>query len=97
MPLSNSSRYNAAYYRINKEKISNKRKLKYQKDHEEEINKSGAYINPIVTEITAFTNFYPAEDYHSNYYNLNGQEGYCRMVIQPKVEKFEKIFKSKLK
>jgi len=65
--------------------------------YKEEINKSGAYINPIVTEITAFTNFYPAEDYHSNYYNLNGQEGYCRMVIQPKVEKFEKIFKSKLK
>lgn len=77
------------YHNENQKNISQK--------YKEEINKSGAYLNPIVTEITAFTNFYPAEDYHSNYYNLNGQEGYCRMVIQPKVEKFEEIFKSKLK
>lgn len=65
--------------------------------YKDEINKSGAYPNPIVTEITAFTNFYPAEDYHQNYFNENGSEPYCRYVIQPKVEKFEKIFKSKVK
>lgn len=65
--------------------------------YKSEINKSGAYPNPVITEITAFTNYYPAEDYHQNYFNKNGNEGYCRYVIQPKVEKFEKIFKSKLK
>jgi peptide-methionine (S)-S-oxide reductase len=62
-----------------------------------ELNKSGAYDAPVVTEISAFVNFYPAEDYHQNYYNLNGGESYCRYVIQPKVEKFEKVFKDKLK
>lgn len=62
-----------------------------------EINKSGAYPNPVVTEISAFTKFYPAEDYHQNYFNQNGSESYCRYVIQPKVEKFEKIFKNRIK
>jgi len=62
-----------------------------------EINASGAYPNPIVTEISPAKEFYKAEDYHQNYYNQNGQEGYCKYVIQPKVEKFEKIFKSKMK
>ena len=77
------------YHNENQKNISQK--------YKDEINKSGAYPNPIVTEITEFTNFYPAEDYHANYYNLNGQEGYCKMVIQTKVKKFEEIFKSKLK
>jgi peptide-methionine (S)-S-oxide reductase len=62
-----------------------------------EINKSGAYPNPIITEITALTNYYPAEDYHQNYFNQNGSQSYCQFVIQPKVEKFEKIFKAKIK
>lgn len=62
-----------------------------------EINKNGAYPEPIVTEITAYSNFYPAEDYHQNYFNENGSEPYCKYVIQPKVEKFEKIFKNKMK
>lgn len=65
--------------------------------YKREINKSGAYPSPIVTEITAASTFYSAEDYHQNYFNQNGNEGYCQFVIQPKVEKFEKIFKSKLK
>lgn len=65
--------------------------------YKKEINASGAYPNPIVTEISPAKEFYKAEDYHQNYYNQNGQEGYCRYVIQPKVEKFEKIFKNKLK
>ncbi|MGZ3883941.1 MAG: peptide-methionine (S)-S-oxide reductase MsrA [Bacteroidia bacterium] len=62
-----------------------------------ELDKSGAFNAPITTEITAYTNFYPAEDYHQDYYNMNGSEPYCRFVIQPKVEKFEKVFKDKLK
>lgn len=62
-----------------------------------ELNKSGAFDNPIITEITAFTNFYPAEDYHQNYFNLNGEQPYCQYVIRPKVEKFRKVFEDKLK
>lgn len=62
-----------------------------------ELDKSGAFDNPIVTSLEPFTIFYPAEDYHQNYYNSNGSQGYCQFVIRPKVEKFEKVFKSKLK
>jgi peptide-methionine (S)-S-oxide reductase len=61
------------------------------------LDKSGAYSSPIVTEITAFTKFYAAEDYHQDYYRLHGTQPYCTMVIRPKVEKFEKVFKDKLK
>lgn len=52
---------------------------------------------PIVTEITKFEKFYPAEDYHQEYYENNPNQGYCAYVITPKVEKFKKIFKDKLK
>lgn len=75
----------------------NEEQKKLAEKYKEEINKSGAYPKPIVTEISPLINYYKAEDYHQNYYNQNGQEGYCRYVIQPKVEKFEKIFKNKLK
>lgn len=63
-----------------------------------ELDKSGAFDKPIVTEITPFNVFYPAEDYHQQYYELNGNSNpYCRIVIQPKLEKFRKVFKDKLK
>jgi peptide-methionine (S)-S-oxide reductase len=65
--------------------------------YKEKLDKSGAYDKPIVTEITAFNNFYPAEDYHQDYYRLHGTQPYCTFVIRPKVEKFEKVFKDKLK
>jgi len=55
------------------------------------------YDRPIVTEVTPFSVFYKAEDYHQNYYNLNGNAPYCSYVITPKVEKFKKVFKDKLK
>ncbi len=61
------------------------------------LEKSGAWDNPIVTTVEPFVKFYPAEDYHQNYYNSNKGEGYCQFVIRPKVEKFEKVFKRKLK
>ena len=61
------------------------------------LDKSGAFDNPIVTTLEPFTIFYPAEEYHQNYYNSNGSQGYCQFVIRPKVEKFEKVFKNKLK
>jgi peptide-methionine (S)-S-oxide reductase len=64
----------------------------------EELNKSGAFDKPIVTEITAFDLFYPAEDYHQQYFEMNGDSNpYCQLVVRPKVEKFRKVFKDKLK
>jgi peptide-methionine (S)-S-oxide reductase len=67
------------------------------KEYLQVLNNEKAFENPIVTEITAFTNFYPAEDYHQDYFELNGEQPYCTAVVRPKVEKFRKIFKEKLK
>jgi len=73
----------------------------YQKERAEyfkkRLNEEQAFSGPIVTEITAFDAFYPADDYHQEYYNNNGSEPYCRMVIKPKVDKVKKIFGDKLK
>lgn len=65
--------------------------------YKDKLDKSGAFDNPIVTEISPFTVFYKAEDYHQNYFNLNGNAPYCAFVIQPKLEKFKKVFAEKLK
>jgi peptide-methionine (S)-S-oxide reductase len=63
-----------------------------------DLNAQRVFPNPIVTEVTAFERFYPAEDYHQDYYALNGgRDPYCRAVILPKVEKLEKYFKDRLK
>ena len=75
---------------------SEKQKELAEKD-KKELNASGAYNKTVVTEITPFQVFYPAEDYHQQYFNLHGSEPYCNYVIQPKVEKFRKVFKDKLK
>ena len=61
------------------------------------LNDSKAYDNPVVTEISPFTVFYKAEDYHQDYFSANGDQPYCHYVIQPKVEEFKKVFKGKLK
>ena len=60
-------------------------------------NEEKVYENPIVTEITKFDKLYPAEDYHINYFARNKNQGYCQFIIAPKMEKFKKIFKEKLK
>jgi peptide-methionine (S)-S-oxide reductase len=66
--------------------------------YKDELNKAGAYNNPIVTAISPAVKFYPAEDYHQQYFEVNGNNNpYCRVVIQPKLEKFRKVFKDKLK
>lgn len=66
--------------------------------YKEALDKSGAWDRPIVTEITPFTIFYPAEDYHQQYFEINGNSNpYCQYVIQPKLEKFRKVFEKKLK
>jgi len=62
-----------------------------------ELNKAGIFDTPIVTEITAFTNFYPAENYHQDYFNQNGMQPYCQFVVRPKVDKLKKYFADKLK
>jgi peptide-methionine (S)-S-oxide reductase len=62
-----------------------------------EINKTKAYGKPAVTEITKAQPFYVAESYHQDYFSKNSNQPYCRLVILPKMEKLEKIFKSKLK
>ncbi len=75
----------------------NEEQRKKAEHYKAELNKSGAYTKPIVTEIVAYTKFYPAEDYHQHYYALHGTQPYCTFVIRPKVEKFEQVFKDKLK
>lgn len=65
--------------------------------YKQKLEEAGAFDNPIVTEITPATTFYKAEEYHQNYYNLNKTAPYCSFVIQPKLEKFKKAFREKLK
>lgn len=86
------TQYRSAIFYHNDEQ---KQKAEYYKN---ELNKSGAFSKPIVTEITSFTKFYPAEDYHQEYYDNNKNTNpYCSIVIRPKLEKFEKVFAKKLK
>ncbi|TAJ60712.1 MAG: peptide-methionine (S)-S-oxide reductase, partial [Chitinophagaceae bacterium] len=75
----------------------NEEQRKKATEYKAKLDKSGAWDKPIVTDIEPFKNFYPAENYHQNYYNSNQNQGYCRFVIAPKLEKFEKVFKDKLK
>jgi peptide-methionine (S)-S-oxide reductase len=63
----------------------------------EALEKSGAYKKAVVTEIVPFTNFYPAEDYHKDYYDKNRSQGYCMFVIDPKVKKLLKEYKNVVK
>ncbi|MGZ4116909.1 MAG: peptide-methionine (S)-S-oxide reductase MsrA [Bacteroidia bacterium] len=75
----------------------NEKQKELAEKYKKELNASGAWDKPIVTEISPAGPFYKAEDYHQNYYNGNGEQPYCQYVIQPKVEKFKKVFKDKLK
>ena len=77
----------------------------YHSDEQKEIaeryknilNITKTFENPVITEITKAETFYVAENYHQDYYIKNGEQPYCRLVILPKMEKLEKLFKSKLK
>lgn len=66
-------------------------------EYKRKLNEEKAYDAPVVTEISPFTRFYKAEDYHDNYYNQNSSQPYCMFVVKPKLEKFKKVFKDKLK
>jgi peptide-methionine (S)-S-oxide reductase len=77
----------------------------YHNEHQKEraeffkkqLDASGAFAGPIVTAIEPFKNFFAAENYHQDYYKRNGNQPYCYFVIRPKLEKFEKAFKDKIK
>ena len=58
----------------------------------DELISEKVWDQPIVTQVEKIDVFYPAEDYHHNYYNNNKSQGYCQFVIQPKIEKYKKIF-----
>lgn len=62
-----------------------------------EMNETNVFNLPIVTKLERFTEFYEAEGYHIDYYNRNKQQGYCRFVIEPKLNKVEKKFKTRIK
>ncbi len=78
----------AIFYENEAQKIT---ALKYK----QELIKNKFWENTIVTEILNIDTFYPAENYHHNYYENNKNQGYCKYVIQPKLEKYKKIFSSK--
>lgn len=86
------TQYRSAVFYHNEEQKQKAEKYKV------ELDKSGAFNNPIVTEISPAVEFYPAEDYHQAYFENNQNTNpYCRVVIQPKLDKFRKVFKEKLK
>lgn len=85
------SQYRSAiYYHSPEQKAIAERKIA-------EVNKSGIWDNKIVTEVTEMGVFYPAEDYHQDYFKNNPTQGYCQFVVAPKVAKFRKQYLEKLK
>ena len=85
------TQYRSAIYYHDKEQELEAKKIIKQLEEE------NVYENKIVTEVTRMDVFYLAEDYHNDYYNNNKNQGYCRAVINPKLEKFTKKYKSKMK
>ncbi len=85
------SQYRSAIFYHNKEQQTAAAKII------EQLTAEGVYSDPIVTEITAFDIYYDAEAYHQNYYNNNKNQGYCRAVINPKLDKFMKKYGSMTK
>lgn len=75
------------YHDQTQKKIAEKSKAEHKKD----------FSDPIVTEIIPFSNFYPAEDYHQNYYETHSNQAYCQLVIDPKIQKLMNKFKSEVK
>ena len=66
-------------------------------EYKKQLDASGAFGKPIVTEIAPYTEFYKAENYHQDYFNQHGDAPYCQLVIAPKLDKFKKTFEEKLK
>ena len=75
---------------------NNEQKILAEK-YRQKLNTEHVFEQPIITAIEPIINFYSAENHHQNYFNSNQNKPYCQMVVKPKVEKFEKVFKNKLK
>lgn len=80
------TQYRSAIFYMNDDQKKGAEKVK------DEVTKSGLWDDPIITEVTQFSEYYPAEDYHQNYFNDNPNQSYCSYVIAPKVKKFYKEF-----
>jgi peptide-methionine (S)-S-oxide reductase len=85
------TQYRSAIFTLNAEQEETSRAYVKQ------LAASQTWADPIVTEITPAGTFYKAEDYHQNYYERNGAQPYCAFVVRPKVEKFRKQFKDRLR
>lgn len=70
---------------------------KIAQEYKDRLTKEAVWEKPIVTQIVPFESFYPAEDYHKNYLELNPSNPYCQSVVRPKVDKFKKVFANVLK
>ena len=75
----------------------NEKQKELAEAYKKKLNDEHAFESPVITEISPFKEFYKAENYHQNYYNENSNKPYCMLVIRPKLDKFEKVFKAKLK
>ena len=84
------TQYRSVIFYHNEEQRQTSEKYKAQ------LTEAKTWPDPIVTEITAFSKFYPSEEYHDNYFVTHGHEPYCNLVVRPKVEKFQKMFKDKI-
>lgn len=80
----------AVFYHSERQKALSER-------YKQKIDEAAVFRSPVVTEITPFEAFYPAEEDHQNFYRNNPRQGYCRAIIGPKVEKLKKVFADKLK
>jgi len=75
----------------------NQRQRELAEQYKKKLDAAKAFRAPIVTEISPFGEFFPAEDYHQDYFALNGRQPYCQAVIRPKIDKLEKVFAERLK
>jgi peptide-methionine (S)-S-oxide reductase len=80
----------AVFYHNDEQKIK-------AEEYKTALDESGAWKDPIITSIEPYNNYSKAEIYHQNYYENNPNQGYCSFIIGPKIKKFEKVFKDKLK
>ncbi len=76
---------------------ANENQHRLAEETKKKLDHSGAFTRPIATEISPLINFYPAEDYHQDYYRRHGRQPYCKKVIRPKMNKFRKVFADRLK
>jgi len=75
----------------------NEEQKRLAEEYKQKLDAAGIWDDPIVTEITPFSNFFPAEDYHQDYFNQNSNQPYCAFTIRPKIEKLEKVFREHLR